>query len=216
MEFREIRLDMGYDYGAEGGPEFSTDVVGLAGGYESRNQNWVQVRGSWALGERNVLNTENETLQNFHHEMRGRLHTFRWRDWADFRVVDEPLVTAENDTTIQLIKTYGAGVDPYVRTVQKPSALTQGGDAGYLFDPITLKRNGVFETGWTLDITTGVITLDVGSPVVLNDVFTWSGEFDKPVRFDSDRYLSAFGGYRDSDHTAVFYLSALNVVEVKL
>lgn len=213
MAFAEIRLDLGYDYGMSGGPNFSTQVVPLKNGKETRNQNWLKVRGRWELGERDIIDTTKDTIYDFFMMRKGRLQGFRLRDWADYRLVDEPLTTAATDTTIQLIKTYGSGADAYVRNIIKPAALTPGGDYGYLYDPVTLYRNSVLETGWSLDTTTGIITL--ASPVVALDAFTWSGEYDKPVRFDRDEISFEFRGYRESDHRAAFFVSALSAIEEK-
>jgi len=44
---------------------------------------------------------------------------------------------------------------------------------------------------------------------------TWTGEFDVPVRFDTDKFETEFVGYRDSDHESLFIVSGLPLVEVR-
>jgi uncharacterized protein (TIGR02217 family) len=47
--FHDVRFPDAVARGATGGPEYSTDVVSVASGYEQRNQNWDLARGRWDI-----------------------------------------------------------------------------------------------------------------------------------------------------------------------
>lgn len=144
--FSEDVLDLGVNYGAVGGPGFSTDIVVMAGGHESRNGNWELERGRWEAGGRRVTKAELDTLLAFFRARRGMLQGFRFKDWADWYAVDEPL-TLDGTPSAQLVKTYGAGADAYVRPIKKPRS------------GATFKRNGSAYATPVVDTTTGVVTL---------------------------------------------------------
>lgn len=44
MAFDEVSFPLRVKYGSGGGPQFSTEVVTVAGGFERRNQLWAQAR----------------------------------------------------------------------------------------------------------------------------------------------------------------------------
>lgn len=273
--FVEEVLDVGYDYGAVGGPEFSTSVVVTGAGREARNANWEQERGRWDLGARNVNEARKNMLLSFFRARRGRAVGFRFRDWLDFRVVHEPLpVTGE--PTAQLVRVADEG---YRYDVVKPrsgvtfrrdgSALTVDGvdtETGIVtflplstaaISAITQANPGVITTTADHGFTTGdLIWLSgIGGMTDLNDrlveitvtetdefsigidtsempaytsggtaarypqpgdTLDWSGEYDKPVRFDTDRFLAEFLGYSEERSVGIYALESLPVQEVRL
>lgn len=147
LPFVEERLDMGYDYGSVGGPEWSTDVVVYGAGYEHRNANWSEARGRWELGERVIDNARLEYLQAFFRARRGRAQAFRYRDWLDFDAVDEAL-TPDGTPAHQLVKRYTSAGETQLRTIRKPVAST-----------ITMQRGGAGFAAFSVDDTTGIATL---------------------------------------------------------
>lgn len=279
--FVEERLDVGIDYGAVGGPQWSTDVVEFGSGFEHRNAHWADARGRWELGERNVTLSDLQYLQTFFRARRGRAQGFRYRDWNDWDVADEALAP-DGTPTVQLIKTYSNAGEDQIRDITKPVDGT-----------VSLTRGGSDFTGWSLDTTTGVVTLPadwtgdvtdvtLAAPAVVtvsahgrstgdvvymhdssgglpasidgeawtitvldadtfeldgsdttgesftqtsgNEAFlyvqpdedlAWSGEFDVPVRFDTDEFRARFEAYRKQPKEAVYFLATLPVVEVR-
>ena len=114
----------------------------------------------------------------------GRLHGFRYKDWADYKSAlpsqavtptDQQIGTGTGSLqTFQLAKRYTSGAQTWVRTIAKPVTGT-----------VRLALGMVEQlSGWTLDATTGVVTFTTapGSGVIIRAGF----EFDVPVRFDSD------------------------------
>lgn len=48
------------------------------------------------------------------------------------------------------------------------------------------------------------------------DVVTWSGDFDVPVRFDTDAFRAEFAAHDASSKDGLYYLSSLPVVEIRV
>lgn len=278
LAFAEERLELGIDYGAAGGPEFSTSIVIRQSGAEQANINWSESRGRWDLGGRNVDKAKILTMQSFFRRRRGKAVAFRYKDWNDWQATDEVLAIT-GAPTAQLIKTYSGTGDAYVRNIKKPVA-----------GSVTIKRGGSAYTGATLDTTTGVVTLPVdisknvtaitkanpcamtipahtfsnGQKVYLatiggmtqlngqvvtvtvvdantitigvnstgystytsggtaaryaqpSETVTWTGEFDVPVRFDTDHFRAEFIAHDTATKDGAYFLASLPIVEVRV
>lgn len=277
--FVEERLDVGFDYGAVGGPEWSTDIVVFGSGHEHRNANWTDARGRWELGSRNIGLSDLDYLQAFFRARRGMAQGFRYRDWNDWEALNESL-SPDGTPTLQLVKTYTNAGENQVREIRKPVGST-----------VTLQRNVSPFVDYSLDDTTGIVTLvadwtaaienitqanpavvtitghgrstgdiiylaDIEGMTELNDAaytitvidvdnfsldgvdstgfsaytnggtaakyvqpsetLTWSGEFDVPVRFDTDAFRARFEAYRETPKEAIYFLASLPVVEIRL
>ena len=114
----------------------------------------------------------------------GRLHGFRFKDWADYKSclpsqvlgpLDQVIGTGDGATTLfPLVKRYISGAQTWTRAITKPVAGTT-----------RIALGGVEQAaGWTVDPTSGFVTFsappDTGTPI------TAGFEFDVPVRFDTD------------------------------
>ncbi len=160
-------------YGAAGGPEFSTEVVRTYKGGESRNGAWAYPRHSWDVSQGINGDADFAALRAFFMAARGRLHGWRFKDWADFTATHaEGVVTGLTSTTFQLVKRYTSGSQSLDRVIYKPVTGT-----------VEIKVSGIV-TAATVDTVTGIVT--IGSAPSASAV-TWSGEFDVPMRFDTDR-----------------------------
>jgi len=160
--------------GAVGGPGYSTDIVVVNSGAESRNINWSLPLSSYDVAHGVRSPEQMDVLIAFFRTVKGRGHSFRFKDWTDFQVSPATSgLTLIDDTahTYQLAKRYINGDETETRPIQKPVA-----------ESFALFSAGVqMITGYALDATTGIVTLD-DTGVDL----TWSGEFDVPCRFDTD------------------------------
>lgn len=145
--FIESRLDVGYDYGETGGPEFNTEVAELSSGHEHRNARWSNGRGRWELGERNIVKADKDYLLAFFRAVRGRTTGFRFKDWQDFEVIDAVL-SPDGSPTVQLVRTYTEDAASETRVIEKPVAGT-----------VSMKRGGSGYTFASVDTTTGIVTL---------------------------------------------------------
>ena len=184
MAFHEVRFPDNISRGARGGPERRTQIVELASGDEERNASWANSRRRYdvAYGIRRA--DDLAAVVAFFEARNGRLHGFRYKDWADYKsalpsqaitATDQQIGTGTGSLqTFQLAKRYTSGAQTWVRTIAKPVAGTVRVALGMVEQL----------SGWTLDTTTGVVTFTAAPAggVIVRAGF----EFDVPVRFDSD------------------------------
>jgi uncharacterized protein (TIGR02217 family) len=184
MAFHEVRFPDTISRGARGGPERRTQIVELASGAEERNASWANSRRRYdvAYGIRRA--DDLAAVVAFFEARNGRLHGFRFKDWADFKsCLPSRAVSAEDQllgvgdgarTAFQLRKRYGTDEHHWWRTIQKPVEGT-----------VRVAVGGVeLFSGWSFDTTTGVVTF--ASPPAAGAGVRAGFEFDVPVRFDTD------------------------------
>lgn len=162
-------------------PMYSVAVIERASGIETRNRNWSRPLTTYTatIGPRSEGEVQ-EALE-FYHAVGGRAYGFRFRDAADYlscrigqtlTAYDQPIVLSGG--TYQLTKAYVAGTLTQLREIYKPVTGTI-----LVADGGTIKTEGAH---YTIDYATGLVTF-LYSPA---GSLTWGGEFDVPVRFDSD------------------------------
>jgi uncharacterized protein (TIGR02217 family) len=191
MAFHHVRFPLDIALGAWGGPERRTEVTTLAGGGEKRNGRWAHSRRRYNAGYGVKSRADMQAVLAFFEERRGRLHGFLWRDGLDHssggavpQPNDQPLGTGDGTrTSFQLVKTYGAAFDPYLRPITKPVA----GSVRVAVDGVEAL------SGWVVDVTSGQIGFDTapepGASVSAGFLF------DVPVRFDTDRLEIELNGF---------------------
>lgn len=166
MSFIDTRFPVDISFGATGGPVWFTDIVRTGGGYEYSNQNAEYPLCHFDVSHAARTQTKYATLLAFQRAMRGRFHTFRFKDWSDYSVATgQGIFASLTSTTFQMYRTYVAGSATHNRIIQKPVSAT------------------VTVTGGTtpvVDYTTGIVTVASGTPT------SWIGEIDVPCRFDQD------------------------------
>jgi uncharacterized protein (TIGR02217 family) len=210
MSFHEVRFPPKLSFGSVGGPERRTEVVTLASGHEERNTPWAQSRRRYDAGVGLRSLDDIEALVAFFEARRGRLHGFRWKDWADFKSCRPSRTPSPTDqvighgdgtrVTFQLAKCYRSGEAAYDRLIAKPVAgslrlAVQGDVLGEGVD-------------YTVDLATGLVTL--ARPPAPGMEITAGYEFDVPVRFDTDTIQTGVASFRAGD------LPSVPVVEVRL
>lgn len=303
MAFVETRINDGLIiYGSDGGAAYSTDIVTLNSAYEQRNQNWINGRGQWNLGDRVVQQAEADTLNSFFRARKGRAIGFRFRDWMDYQDAGNGILATVNATNTptnpgtgngnsvyQMFKSYASGGAYDYRQIRKPVA-----------GIVAILRNGATVTAGTapgnyaIDTTTGLITfvndivvgitsinqaaagvvltsaahgLTTGWQVLISgvlgmtqvngilhtvtvitatsfsienttsysaytsggtvqkfpqttDTLTWTGQFDVPVRFDTDKFMARFDNANISSPGVVnggyFYIARLPILEIRV
>lgn len=190
VAFHEVQFPIDYAGGTSGGPMYSTRVTVVDSGAEQRVQLWSLGRLSFEIGY-----TDNpvgmRAIVAFFRARKGRLYGFRFRDWSDYQASHEPLVAG---ATMQLQKTYSDAGNTEVRAIRKPC-----NDGSFqLFD------NGS-PVASTVAWATGVVTPAV---YTAGHAYSWSGNFDVPVRFDVDKLTFV------QENVGRQTLSSLPVVEV--
>lgn len=207
MAFVETpRFPIRIGFGAVGGPRFLTDIVELDSGAESRNQNWSQSRGEWSIDLMNRTSAErDEIIAYFYSIGKGRLNGFRFKDFNDYQAtISQGVFQVVSGATFQMYKRYTQGANTFDRIIQKPVSVSQVKQGS------TILTVGV---DYTFDSTTGRITTLGGSPTVIPTA--WAGEFDVPVRFDSD-YLGMRSVGRDSADAILAHAPGLKLVEIRI
>lgn len=184
MAFVEVRFPEDISYGSSGGPEYSTDIVVTAGGYEKRNANWAAARARFNVAHGVKTKAQLDSLIAFFRARQGRAHGFRFKDWGDFSGIGQAIGTGNGSNhDFQLTKTYTSGSVAEIRTITKPVAGT-----------VKVYLNSVQQSsGWTVNTTTGLVhfTTAPGNTVGVQADF----EFDVPVRFDTDRLSTLLESY---------------------
>lgn len=191
MSFIETpRFPDDVSYGSAGGPGFSTTIAEARSGHETRNIEWSQARARFnaALGVRSQQQLDDVlTLYRVAH---GRAHGFRYKDWSDFRVTGTQgiLIATGVAGTYQMYKRYSFGGLTYDRLIQKPVAAS-----------IVLLGGGTAD----VDGATGLVSNIAGT------VTGWTGEFDVPVRFDSDEFSASIDNFET-------YNGSIDLLEIRV
>lgn len=237
MAFSETRLELGIP-SSSGGYTFRTKSIKVASEFEQRDSMRLQLLpsggkriqplfqgdiGKVLLDERQVA-----YVQAFFNARKGRAIGFRYKYWADYEVTHEdkkvkclhygfpaldslvssqgvanpiPMTTASTSTPsssggLQLQKKYTSfGVESY-KNIYKPVEGT-----------VKIYVDGNLQSGAAVDYTTGRVTGVSGN-------ITWDGEFDLPVRFDSDK-LSGLTEFIDpATREMWFKFDSLPIVEM--
>ena len=177
MSFLNARLPMRLAAGLRIGPRWKTEVTPLDSGREVRDQKWLYPKWE-AVGSTAAFTVEGRrAMRNWFVAVRGRACVFRVRDPLDYQAVNEPIAPAIGTRNpVQLLKTYAiplldSGVVAVVTRVQAPVP------AGFV-----LHADGAAVDG-ELDDLAGLFT---PAEPWEGDVFTWSGPFDRWMRFESD------------------------------
>jgi uncharacterized protein (TIGR02217 family) len=184
MTFRNSRLPVEVEQGAQGGPVYSTTILVASSGDEQRIPGWDECRCEWDIGYGINSTPLLDAVIAHHRACMGKLDSFRFKDWSDYlasrSATPHQFGTGNGtSTTFQLTKTYSifdasnALVASYVRTIKLPVAGT-----------LTIFVNNV---------ATGAYTLVVGGRIQFSSApangasLKWLGEFDAVARFDLDK-----------------------------
>jgi len=193
--FIEQRLLDCVAYGSEFGHEFKTRIVTLESGHERRASLWSLPLGRYSIRYALIKPEHHQAVRHAHLVCRGSAIAFRFKDWTDYRADNEGLSIGTGALqTVQLIKRYQFGGQFLQKPITKPVIVQVLADGA----PVP----------FTLDYSTGQVQLTASAGAVLS----WTGEFDRPVRFASDRLDCEPLIYNDDD----FSLAAdVELIEVR-
>jgi uncharacterized protein (TIGR02217 family) len=194
VSFVDQRFPTDISRDAEWEIQFATEVVRLDAGTEQRNQLWDYPLHLADLGSAARKGDRMEVIRNHFYAMAGRAHSFRVKNWHDFKSCDpeqsladtDQLMYQENDvsqavgdgveTDFWLAKTYTLGAQSSVRLITKAVS----GSVVVSLDSVSQP------TGWSLvqvgDHYLVRFTAAPGVGVVPRAGF----EFDLEMRFDTD------------------------------
>lgn len=179
-------------------PEFSTQIVTTASGYEQRNADWASGRLRFDAGPGVRSDADIALLVEFFRARRGAARAFRFRDPVDFSssgmsgtptMLDQQLGTGDGvRTRFPLVKRYGPEGEPEIRSITRPVAAS-----------VLVSSNGAMATGWTL--LDGVIEFAIAPSA--GSVICAGFLFDVPVRFADDALPVAGSTWRAGDVPSV-------------
>lgn len=206
--FHDTRFPTRFQYGAQAEPMFSTMINQNSAGYEQRNQLWAQARRKYNY--QNALETEEQYAEvlAFFMARRGPAYSFRVKDWFDYRVstttegimrgMTSDLLTGNaSETAFQLSKLYPDDVATFERPIYLPVDQSVYTDDEDNVVPFEVYVNSILidPADYTVNYLTGVITFDVAPGNGLS--LGWTGQFDVPVRFETDSLPSTYQQWND-------------------
>lgn len=177
-------------YGSTGGPGFKTQIFESHSGLEQRTIQWDRAKARYNVSHGVRDKEDVDDLIAFFYNMNGRACGFRFKDHADYQIVDGALGTGDASTTVfNINKVYTTGAQTYTRRIFK---IVSDADAELDFE---IKFDGapIASSAYTVNENTGVVTFSSapGNGVVI----TLSCEFDVPCRFDTDEMNVSHDGF---------------------
>ncbi len=170
--FNETRLLDCVAYGSEFGQEFSTRITSLRSGVERRNANWSMPLGRYAVLYQALKPDDHIRVRAAHMASLGALIPFRFKDYSDYQAQQEVIGTGTGvEQTLPLLKRYKFGPVELQRRIIKP-----------VLNTVLVFADGA-PVATTVDYVAGTVTFTAAAGAEI----TWAGEFDIPVRFESDR-----------------------------
>ena len=169
--FHDVRFPDAIARGATGGPEYSTDIVSVASGFEQRNVNWQASRARYDIGTGIRTREQMAEVIAFFRARKGRAYGFRFRDWTDFEATDQGLVGTNDPLVWKLAKTYPSGPSADLRLITKPET-----------GSVVVRVSGAPAPGVSIDHLTGLVTFPSAPSAQPYADF----RFDVPCRFDTD------------------------------
>lgn len=193
FDFMEERFPDCVSFGSSGGPGFSTNVVEFDSGIVSTNAEWDQLRARYTVSFENTPPDEMKLVEDFFYTAKGKAIGFRFKDWKDYQIVQQNIGVGDGTTTsFQLFKRYVSGNQYYDRVIKKPLKVsTDGTDFALTIDDVLQTLNGDF----FVNESTGEITF-FAAPSEGSIIKVDYGEFDVPVRFDTDELDISFDEFR--------------------
>lgn len=167
-------LDEAVDYGFEGGARYMTNVSDNPNRFEERDIGWKYPKHEYEASYGNIKDDSRDFLIAFFHMCRGKAHSFLFKDWNDFEILDQEITVLPGTTNpIQLYKTYSPFGPPWVtvRPIQAFKSCDIIDDTDTIVPGTLNKETGLFtpDSAWG----TGVYKIKQA------EFYVW-------VRFDDD------------------------------
>lgn len=190
MSFHDVQFPTNISTGSRFGPGFSTSILEGDAGAQEAVLRWPNARRKFNARYGIRKQSDLRAVIDFFIAREGSVHGFRFKDPMDFTTAadhvssptanDVILGTASGtgDLQWQLKTKYTSGPTTIYRAIEKPIVGT-----------VLVAKDGTPTTGFTLDSSTGVITL---SSVSASQEITAGCEFDVPCQFGPELANEAF------------------------
>ena len=173
--FIEERLLDKVSYGFTGGPTWATTAYSLTSGKIARNAERSRPLHVYSAAYTLINPADRSVVVDAFNACLGRVYGFRFKDWADYLLIQEPQGTAEaGSNVIQLQKAYTFGPTGQEITTIRPIIKPVDGEMIILLDNVAVSA--------TIDSTTG----EAEFTAVGGEIIKAVGQFDVPVMFDDD------------------------------
>jgi uncharacterized protein (TIGR02217 family) len=186
MTIPAYRLPEFIERGAQFGPTFRNVIQEAISGNEQRFAQWTKCRGVGNLGY--GLQDSTDKLGDFRAILSlfrahfGSLYPFRFRDWSDYVATNEVFGTGTgSQTAFQLTMTY----DPQLILLGTQGSFFYVRSIALLASTPVIKDNNVIVPSSNYSISASGLVTFTTAPTSGHQL-TWNGEFDVPVRFDTD------------------------------
>ncbi len=182
MAFHDTRLPVDIERGALGGPGFKTTITPLGSGKEQRNIDWARTRTEFDIGyglmEENsvILEATISSLLAFFYTREGKAHTFRFKDWSDFKigVYSDPIASNQSigtgGTSVTLTST-GISFTSTDTIAHTGNDLAKFLAADYIEISGSASNNGTFlvstTSAGTITVPSGITTEGAGASVTI-------------------------------------------------
>ncbi|WP_257556407.1 DUF2460 domain-containing protein [Sphingobium sp. CFD-2] len=188
MAFIDQHLPREVEIGARRRDDEDIEIVTTDGGWEVRNarssQSLREYEISFPMSQRD--NAVYQAVVAMFKVARGKLHSFRFRDWADYQLDAEIIGTGDGSTTaFQITQSWTVDGETVSRDITRPISSFQVFKAGVLQ-----------VSGYSINYDTGMLTFSVAPSLGVEISVT--GQFDIPVRFDAP--LETLGYSADLEH----------------
>lgn len=186
MSFLESpRLDPLITKGARSEIEWKRDFVYTRSGRVAQDFLWSHAKHHMEISYRARPKTEYDELRDFFNVVFRNGHIgFRAKDWSDFELTQaNSALYLVDGADWQICRLHAAGASFYLRPTKKPVS-----------DSVTIFRTRadvVSEATATIDYTTGIATISGHAD---GDTYTAEGEFDIPVTFTRERWVTNLQG----------------------
>lgn len=185
-------------YLSQSGESWSTQVVRTAAGFEIRNSYYSNPLRTFTTNIDDVRDSDMAEVKDFFQSMRGRLYSFRFRDWTDYlwrQDGETDAVTFETyrgPGNYQLTKTYATGVYFYKKPIKLPRVQGQNPAPGVSYDSNHPAQNFELyiddtlltkDIDYTVSTTTGIINIP---SAITGTNLRAKYEYDVACRFDTD------------------------------
>ena len=203
LGFHNVRFPTDVSYGSAGGPRFKTHVFTALRGFEKRNIEWCQpiMEFNAAYG----IKTDQQMLNvlNFYNARQGRAFGFRYKNWANYNIVNQPFATGDGvSTRLPIWKFFGF---QGARTYKRLRKIVPGSVTGV---GIRAVGNMVEGVDYSINYDEGEIALNQ-APGYAVPVFCANLEFDEAVRFDEDNIQAVIDGFNNQS------LNQLSLVSIR-
>lgn len=206
MSFFEHQMNPDLSFGAKGGPVFSTSKAYAQGGQRYVNKNWTYPLHRYDIQHCIKSWSDFKEVRNFHYNVAGAYDGFRFKDWADYETDGTGLLTLISGSNYQMHKRYVTGSRTFSRKIQKPVT-------GALIYRTRASVVTNITGSSTVTTTTGIVAV---TGHVGGDTYTWVGQFDVPVAFESDEFMPAIINKGGADEEFLMESGPISLEEIRL